>query len=49
MDDWEKSPFRTLVEAMRRPMRRRSMRDYRTGEYELLDTLKQAARRTTMH
>ncbi len=40
MDDWEKSPFRTLVEGNENSMRRRLETDYRTGEYELLDTLK---------
>jgi len=40
MDDWEKSPFRTLVEGNENSMRRRLDGDYRTGEYELLDTLK---------
>jgi adenylate cyclase len=40
MDDWEKSPFRTLVEGNERSMRRRLDGDYRVGEYELLDNLK---------
>src|SRR6185369_16357225 len=40
MDDWEKSPFRTLVEGNERSMRRHLDGDYRVGEYELLDTLK---------
>src|SRR3954469_12698026 len=40
MDDWEKSPFRTLVEGNERSMRRRLDGDYRAGEYELLDSLK---------
>jgi adenylate cyclase len=39
-DDWEKSPFRTLVEGNERSMRRKLDGDYRTGEYELLDNLK---------
>ncbi|GAB2177507.1 adenylate/guanylate cyclase domain-containing protein [Dongia sp. agr-C8] len=38
--DWEKSPFRTLVEGNETSMRRRLDGDYRLGEYELLDTLK---------
>ncbi|MDQ7248585.1 adenylate/guanylate cyclase domain-containing protein [Dongia sedimenti] len=42
MDDWEKSPFRTLVEGNERSMRRRLDGDYRVGEYELLDNLKAA-------
>jgi adenylate cyclase len=40
LDDWEKSPFRTLVEGNENSMRRRLEGDYRIGEYELLDTLK---------
>ena len=40
MDDWEKSPFRTLVEGNENSMRRRLDGDYRIGEYELLDNLK---------
>lgn len=40
LDDWEKSPFRTLVEGNENSMRRRLEGDYRVGEYELLDTLK---------
>jgi adenylate cyclase len=38
--EWEKSPFRTLVEGNENSMRRRLETDYRDGEYELLDTLK---------
>ncbi len=40
LDEWEKSPFRTLVEGNESSMRRRLDGDYRDGEYELLDTLK---------
>ncbi len=39
VDDWEKSPFRTLVEGNENSMRRRLDGDYRVGEYELLDNL----------
>jgi adenylate cyclase len=39
-DDWEKSPFRTLIEGNESSMRRRLDGDYRVGEYELLDKLK---------
>src|SRR4051812_6579932 len=38
--EWEKSPFKTLIEGNERSMRRRLEGDYRDGEYELLDTLK---------
>jgi adenylate cyclase len=40
MEEWEKSPFRTLIEGNERSMRRHLEGDYRDGEYELLDTLK---------
>jgi adenylate cyclase len=39
-EEWEKSPFRTLVEGNEDSMRRRLDGDYRVGEYELLDSLK---------
>jgi len=41
MEEWEKSPFKTLVEGNERSMRRHLDGDYRVGEYELLDTLKE--------
>jgi adenylate cyclase len=40
MEEWEKSPFRTLIEGNENSMRRRLDGDYRDGEYELLDSLK---------
>lgn len=40
MAEWEKSPFRSLVEGNESSMRRRLDGDYRIGEYELLDLLK---------
>jgi len=39
-EEWEKSPFRTLVEGNERSMRRSLESDYRLGEYEMLDNLK---------
>jgi adenylate cyclase len=39
-EEWEKSPFRTLVEGNEGTMRRHLDGDYRQGEYEILDRLK---------
>ncbi|HVZ00329.1 MAG TPA: adenylate/guanylate cyclase domain-containing protein [Dongiaceae bacterium] len=39
-DEWEKSPFRYLVESNATSMRRHLDGDYQTGEFDLLDQLK---------
>jgi adenylate cyclase len=39
-EEWEKSPFRYLVESNANSMRRHLDGDYRVGEFELLDRLK---------
>jgi adenylate cyclase len=40
MEEWEKSPFRYLVESNANTMRRHLERDYQVGEFELLDRMK---------
>jgi adenylate cyclase len=40
LEEWDKSPFRALVEGNERSLRRRLDGDYRHGEFEMLDRLK---------